>query len=320
MGIFENVRGSVWLAPMAGVSDSAFRRVCRRFGADFVVSEMISAKALVMGDRKSRALMRFTDYERPVGVQLFGARADDIFGAVRIVENEASPDFIDINMGCPAPKITSGGAGSALLLTPDLACEIVRAAAAAAKAPVSVKMRSGYKEVTAPELAPRLERAGASLIAVHGRTRERMYAPPVDLEVIAALKRLVKVPVVGNGDIMCGEDAERMTALTGCDAVMVGRGALGNPFVFAEIKARLHGEEAPPQPTLERRLGVLRGQVEEMIRAKGDYIGIQEARKHAAWYLKGMRGAARLRALANGLKSLDDLDRLISEALRAEEQ
>ncbi len=320
MGVFDRVAGSVWLAPMAGVSDSAFRQVCRRFGADFVVSEMISAKALVMGDKKSRALMRFAEDERPIGIQLFGACAEDMFGAVRIVEREASPDFIDINMGCPAPKITASGAGSALMSTPDLACEVMRAAVAAASVPVSVKIRAGYDGISAPQLAPRLERAGASLITVHGRTRAQMYMPPVDLDVIRQVKRAVSAPVVGNGDILCGGDAADMLAVTGCDAVMVGRGTMGNPFVFAEIAARLRGGPAFEPPPLEQRLAVLRAQVCEMTRQKGPYIAMQEARKHAAWYLKGMRGAARLRAAANGLSSIEDLDRLIDEALKAADE
>ncbi len=320
MELVKNIAGTVSLAPMAGATDSSFRQICLEFGADFVTSEMVSAKALVMGDRKTPLLMRRADGENPFGIQLFGHDPEDFYKAAMMVEKEFAPEFIDINMGCPAPKITGGGAGSALMLTPGIAVDIASAVVDAVKVPVSAKIRAGYSAVTAPELAAELEKAGISFIIVHGRTRERMYRPPVDLEVIKRVKQAVSVPVIGNGDIETGEDALRMLKETGCDAVAVGRAALGDPFIFARIKAYLKNEPLPAQPTLEERLAVLKKQVERMVEYKGEYIAMQEARKHAAWYLKGVRSAAKLRALANGLESLSDLERYIETVIRAQER
>ena len=313
-------KGTVFLAPMAGVTDSAFRRLCRRFGCDVVTTEMVSARALVMGDKRTPKLMEFHEEERPIGIQLFGYDPDDFRKVSAQVEERYRPDFIDINMGCPTPKITNNGAGSALMRTPDVAAAIVRAVAERVSVPVTVKIRAGYNENTAPELAPLLEEAGASLITVHGRTRERMYRPPVDLDVIREVKRRVSVPVVGNGEIETGEDAAHMMAYTGCDAVAVGRAAMGDPFRLGCIRAQLMGETPPPEPTLEQRLAVLREQVVMMAVYKGEYIALQEARKHAAWTLKGIRGAAKLRAEANSLATFDDLDRYIETTLRAARQ
>lgn len=302
---------------MAGATDSAFRQLCMEQGAAFCVSEMVSAKALSMGDKKTPQLMAHTPAEQPFGIQLFGHEPDVMAQAAAQVARDFSPSFIDINMGCPTPKITSGGSGSALMKTPQLAADIVAAVCAAVSVPVTVKIRAGYDETTAPRMAPMLERAGAAAIAVHGRTRERMYKPPVDLDVIRDVKKSVSVPVVGNGDIHTEQQALYMLDYTGCDAVMVGRAALGNPFVFGRINAAIAGRPLPPAPTVTQRMDALRRQVTLMCEYKGEFIALREARKHASWYIKGLRGASALRARASELCTLDDLDAFIALVLQA---
>ena len=303
------------LAPMAGVTDSAFRQLCRQHGAAFCTSEMISAKALTMGDKKTAKLMEFAENERPYGIQLFGYDADVMAEAAAIIERDFGPDFIDINMGCPTPKITSNGSGSALMKDSELAAHIVECVCGAVSIPVSVKIRAGYSETTAPKLAPLLERAGAGSITVHGRTRDRMYRPPVDLDVIRDVKKSVGVPVIGNGDIGSGRDALHMLEYTGCDAVMIGRGALGNPFIFGEVNAAVTGDALPAAPTLAERMDTFRTQAKITCENKGEYIAMREMRKHAAWYIKGVQGAAAFRARSSEIGSMDDLEQFIEMVL-----
>lgn len=306
------------LAPMAGVTDSAFRRMAVKYGCGLVTTEMISAKALVMGDRKTPLLMKFDESERPLGIQLFGFDPDDFAFAAEYAVKHFQPDFIDINMGCPTPKITTNGSGSALMKDPALAAKIVSATVKAAGIPVTVKMRTGYETVNAPEVAAAVEDAGASMITVHGRTRAGMYHSPIDFDTIANVKKAVSVPVIGNGNIACGADAVSMMKVTGCDGVAVGRAAQGNPFVFAEISAVLSGEEPPEEPDIYVRMDTLREQVEMMLEYKSEYVAMQEARKHAAWYLRGVRDAAKYRAMANGLNTPADLDKYIEMVLNAQ--
>ena len=302
---------------MAGATDSAFRLLCREQGASFVVTEMISAKALMMGDRKTPQLLRFRAAERPLGVQLFGYDPQTMADAARLVEETVRPDFIDINMGCPTPKIVNNGSGSALMKDPDTAARILRAVDEAVSVPVTAKMRAGYGEVTAPALAPLLEQAGAALLTVHGRTRERMYKPPVDLEVIRRVKLAVQIPVVGNGDIFAPKDALHMLEVTGCDAVAVGRAALGDPFFFAQVNAAIAGLPLPPRATAAEKMAALRREVEIMCGDKGEFIALREARKHAAWYTKGLRGAAKVRSEAMNLCTMADLEAYIRLVLAA---
>ncbi len=304
------------LAPMAGVTDSAFRLLCREQGASVCVSEMISAKALTMADKKTALLMAFTPAERPFGIQLFGYEPATMAQAAAMVEARFQPDFIDINMGCPTPKITGNGSGSALMRTPETAAEITRAVVEAVSLPVTCKIRAGYSELTAPALAPLLEQAGAALLVVHGRTRDRMYKPPVDLDVIRAVKQRVGIPVVGNGDVFTPQLAERMLSETGCDAVMIGRGALGNPFLFSAVSSDLAGVPHTP-PTVEQRMDALRRQVHLMSEYKGAFLALREARKHAAWYTKGLRCAAKIRARSTELSTPDDLERFIDLVLKS---
>ena len=305
------------LAPMAGFTDSSFRAVCRSFGADATVSEMISAKALRLGDRRSRQLMYFTEAERPFGIQLFGADPEDIAFGASYAEKNFSPDFIDINMGCPAPKITGSGAGSKLMTDPVLSGEIVAAAVSSVSVPVSCKIRAGYHETNADSFSAVLEKNGASCIYVHGRTRDRMYSPPVDLDIIRRVREAVSVPVIGNGDITSVEDALRMFRETKCGGVMVGRGSLGEPFLFSRIKAALDGLPEPEYPSLEEKLEVLMRQAEASVNEKGESLAMREMRKQAVYYFRGVNGAASLRAACVRIEKLSDLADLCGKALDA---
>lgn len=295
---------SAALAPMAGCTDSAFRRLCRKHGASCTVSEMISAKALTMGDKKSFALMKFTEAERPFGIQLFGSDPG-CFSEAAAAAAELKPDFIDINMGCPAPKITGGGAGSALMRDIPLAGRIVSAAAkASGPIPVTVKMRAGFDSVCCCEAAQAVEQAGASALFLHPRTRAQMFTGHSDWPLIALVKGRVSIPVIGNGDIRSGGDAARMLLETGCDGVMVGRAALGNPFIFEQITAALSGEAAV-LPALDARLDALTEQVAEMCRQKGELRAMPEARKHIMWSIGGFHGAAEYRRRASMLSTFE---------------
>lgn len=313
------ITGKAILAPMAGVSDRAFRQVCREQGAAGVVSEMISSKGLCQGDRKSRELSVLDETVRPAAIQLFGDDPQRMAQAA--VEIAAMrPDWIDINMGCPAPKIAGNRCGSALMRDPELCFRIVRAVCDTVPLPVTAKIRKGYgrDEVNAVEVAQAVEAGGAAAITVHGRTRDQMYAPPVDWEIIREVKRAVRIPVIGNGDVVDAQSAKKMYAQTGCDLVMVGRGALGNPWIFTEIEAYLTQGVLLPPPTLERRLQMLERQVEIAVRLKGEKVALLEARKHAAWYMRGLRGAADYRRQAGTLTTIDDLYALCRRV--AEEQ
>ena len=300
-----NLIGNCGLAPMAGYTDSGFRRICRSFGATFTVTEMVSAKAIRYGDKKSAQLMQFTAEERPIGIQLFGADPDDLAFAAAFAEKNYHPDFIDINMGCPAPKITGGGAGSRLMDNSELAASLVSATVSAVSIPVTVKMRAGYHTLTAPELAPKLEEAGAAALFVHARTRDQMYHPPISPEVIRLVKEHVSIPVFGNGDIQSRDDIRSMMSETGCDGVLIGRGALGNPFLFSN--------DHPQPPSLEERCWVILKQAELSVEEKGPYIGIREMRKHVAWYTAGYPYSARLRAAVNEMTELDQLEELLTK-------
>jgi nifR3 family TIM-barrel protein len=314
-----SIEGYAALAPMAGVACRAMRRVAREFGAAFAVGEMASAKGIVLGGKNSEILLE-ADTERPFAVQLFGADPACMARAAQAAA-QYGPDIIDLNFGCPAPKITSGGAGSALLCDLPLAEKIVRDVVRAVGLPVTVKMRKGFGHGhdVAEEAAKRFEDAGAAAITVHGRTRAEMFAPPCDLDCIARVKRAVSVPVIGNGDIQSARDARRMFNETGCDLVMVGRGSLGRPWLFAEINTEMAGLPAPCAPSPGERLAVMRRQIAFLLEDKGESVGFREARKHAAWYMNGLRGAARLRSLCTQIKSLSDIDAVCELALQFSE-
>ncbi|MBR7071653.1 MAG: tRNA dihydrouridine synthase DusB [Clostridia bacterium] len=309
------IEGVVGLAPMAGVADRAMRELCRAYGAAYTVGELASARGICLGDRRSAGYLSCSDAARPAAAQLFGADPDIMAQAAEKAER-FEPDFLDINMGCPAPKIAGNGGGSALMKDPELAEKIVRAVIRAVSVPVTVKMRTGWDEDhrTAVEIAKRCEAAGVAAITVHGRTRTQMYAPPVDVETIRAVKNAVCLPVIGNGDVRDGKSAKAMMDKTGCDMVAVGRAAMGNPFVFAEINAFFAGEPYVA-PSLPERLAVLKRQIALMGVYKDPHIAMLEARKHAAWYMNGLRGAADLRRMCGEISSADDVERICEKAL-----
>ncbi len=296
---------------MAGVADSAFRELCVKFGAGYTVSEMVSAKALTMNDKKSRELMTINDGERPAGIQLFGSDPQIMAEAVKIAE-EYSPLFIDVNMGCPAPKIVKNGCGSTLMRSPELAGKIVNAIKKATSLPVTVKMRTGWDETSknCVEMAKILEYNGADVLTVHGRTKERMYMPPADLDSIKAVKQAVSIPVVGNGDIASPEDAKHMYEYTGCDYIMLGRGALGAPWIFAQIKEYLEKDSYSPVPENTVRMDIMLSHAERICELKGEKNGMCEVRKHALWYTKGLRGSAKLRNRFSTVSSFEELREL----------
>lgn len=304
------------LAPMAGVADRAFRELCRGYGAAYTVCEMASAKGISLGDKKSAELLSITDSERPAGSQIFGNSPETMAKAAEKAL-EYSPDFIDINMGCPAPKVASSGGGALLMKSPVLAAEIVEAVTKVSTVPVTVKMRSGWDDSTinAVELAKRCEQAGAAAITVHGRTKVQMYAPPVNTDIIRQVKLAVSVPVIGNGDITDGKSAAKMLEETGCDMVMVGRGALGRPWIFQEINAYLNHEIILPEPTVTQKMHIMLKHIEKICEYKGERVGIREARKHAAWYTKGLHGAANYRARIGLISSIEELQQIALELI-----
>ena len=306
------IKGCAALAPMAGVADRAFRELCVSYGAAYVVSEMISSKGVSLGDRKSKALMQLSDEERPAGVQIFGNDPSVMAQSVKTVLG-VSPDFVDLNMGCPAPKIAGNGGGASLMRHPQLAKEIVEAVVAACgSVPVTVKIRSGwdFENLNAVEMAQNAEKAGAVAVTVHGRTRQQMYAPPVDHEIIAEVKKSVSIPVIGNGDIVDGPSAAKMLEETNCDFLMVGRGALGRPWVFSQINAYLQNGIILPEPPVSERMRVMVKHVRKICEYKGERIGIREARKHASWYARGIRGAAKYRKDLSLIESIEQLEEL----------
>ncbi len=311
-------------APMAGLTDAACRRMMADHGAAWTVSEMASAKALNFGDRKSFALLKDPDPHGIYAIQLFGAEPETLAKAILLVREKGIRfDILDINMGCPAPKITSSGAGSHLLLDPPLCGAMVAAARKALgdDTPLTVKMRIGWDadHLTGVEVAKQCEANGADLLAVHGRTREQMYIPPIDADAIAAIKQAVTIPVLANGDVTTAEGALDLLAQTGCDGVMIGRGALGDPWLFDRVRAALLGEEPPAEPTLNQRMDALRRQIYEMCEEKGEWLAMPQARSQAMHYMKGLRGAASLRRYCSMLEHFTDVDKLIDAVYRLQD-
>lgn len=304
------------LAPLAGVGDRAMREISREFGACWTVCEMTSSKGLSYGSRKSEELMEINDAERPCAIQLFGSEPD-VMAEAAVMALKQKPEAIDINFGCPVPKVAGNGGGSALMKDPELAGRIVRAVSDAVDVPVTVKFRAGWdsEHINAVEFACICEANGASALTVHGRTRMQMFAPPVDIDIIRKVKEAVSIPVIGNGDVDSVESARRMYDETGCDLVMIGRGAMGNPWVFRQIESYFLRGEILPDPTPEEKMAVLKRHIELLCRYKGEYVGMREARKHASWYIKGMRGAAEFRRECGSLTTPSDLDDLIDKVL-----
>ncbi len=307
------------LAPMAGVADASYRLLAKEHGAVLTVSEMISAKGLCYDSKGSAELCRITEAERPMALQLFGSEPEFIARAAALVQ-EYRPDFIDLNMGCPVPKVVNTGAGSALMKTPELAAECVRAAVRESSVPVTVKMRIGWNEtqINAVDFAKCMEAAGAAAITIHGRTRSQLYAGKADWSQIAAVKRAVSVPVIGNGDICTAEDAAAMYERTGCDLVAVGRATYGNPWIFREIDSYFRGIPYTP-PTPEERMDMMLRHIRMIVEhsPKPPEIAIREARKHASWYMTGHFGAAAFRARCYNLSSYEEAQRLAEDFLKA---
>lgn len=286
------------LAPMAGVTDRAFRRLCADYGADYCITEMVSAKAVCYGDKKTAALAKPAEGEQ-TAIQIFGSEPYYMAKAAEILMKYAPP-AIDINMGCPVPKCVKSGEGSALMKNPDLCHRIVAQVKGAVGVPVGVKMRTGFDSahINAPEVAKAVEAAGAAYVCIHGRTREQMYTGTAERDTIKAVKAALSIPVIGNGDIRTGEDALSMLAETGCDGIAIGRGAMGRPWLFAEVCAALEGKDYPP-PTPEEKYQAVVRHISEAVEYKGETMALLELRKHLAWYSKGLYGSAELRGRIN---------------------
>lgn len=312
------IKGIAALAPMAGITDRAFREICATFGASYFTSEMISVKGLIYKSQKTFDLIDRSKTDEPFAVQLFGSNPSDFAEAIKLLSNQM-PDVIDINMGCPATKIVKENSGSALMKNPDLCREIVKSAKSASPVPVTVKVRAGWdhKSINAAKIAKICEEAGADAITIHGRTREQGYSGFSDLNIIKEVKKSVKIPVIGNGDIISAESAQKMIEFTECDMVTIGRGAMGNPWIFSEINSRLCDKKIWVPSTLHEKIIVMKKHIEKLCEYKGEERGVKEARKHISSYVKDVPGAALFRKSAFLAKNKSELLNLCDQICEA---
>lgn len=308
------IKGNLILAPMAGVTDLPFRLLCKEQGADLIYTEMVSAKGILHNNKNTEELLQVLEEERPVSLQLFGADPYILSEMAKRIEDR-NFDILDINMGCPVPKVVNNGEGSALMKDPKLVGEIVSAVSKAIKKPLSIKIRTGYTKetVNAVEIAKIIEANGAQAIAVHGRTREQFYSGKADWDTIRQVKEAVSIPVIGNGDILTPQDAVAMEEYTGCDGLMIGRGVRGNPWLFHQIKTYRETGVMEEKPSLEEVIDMILCHARLQIKVKGDYIGIREMRKHIAWYTTGYPNSSKLRNQVNGVESMEQLIALMEK-------
>lgn len=312
-----SIKNNVFLAPMAGVTDMAYRAICRQFGCGLTYTEMVSAKGMYYKSENTKELLALAPEEKPAAIQIFGSDPDIMAGIAAEIER-AGADIIDINMGCPTPKIVKNGDGSALMQKPELVAQIVRKVSEAVTVPVTVKMRKGWDDdcVNAVEIASIAEENGAKAVTVHGRTREQFYTGKADWSIISKVKQAVKIPVIGNGDISSPEDAKAMLEETGCDGVMIGRGAQGNPWIFRRTVEFLSSGELLPEPSYEEKVEMALLHLGKTIELKGEFIGVKEMRKHLAWYLKGMPGAAGIKSEVFKLEKASEVQELLEDYLK----
>lgn len=308
------VDGKLVLGPMAGVTDLPFRLLCKEQGADLIYTEMVSAKGIMYGNKNTNVLLEVEEQERPVALQLFGSDPKIMSEQAKRIEHR-NFDIVDINMGCPVPKVVNNGEGSALMKNPELVGEIVSAMTNILEKPVTVKIRKGFgtEDANAPEIAKVIEQSGAAAIAVHGRTREQYYSGEADWDIIRKVKESVSIPVIGNGDLFTPQDAKKMLDKTGCDAVMFARGVRGNPWLFHQTKVFLETGEVPEKPSIHQVIETILRHADMQVAYKGAFIGLREMRKHVAWYMTGHPQSAKLRGKINEIEDMDALKRLLEE-------
>lgn len=311
------IKNKAFLAPMAGTTDLPYRLICKRYGAAMLYSEMVSAKGLYYKDKKTADLMVTTDIERPFAIQIFGSDPEIMASVIDKVMEISNPDIIDVNMGCPTPKIVNNGDGSAILKNPKLAGEIMNVLVKVSPVPITAKIRKGWDDslINAVEVAKILEANGAAAVAIHGRTRMDFYSGTADWDIIKDIKSAVKIPVIGNGDIKTAYDAKKMLDYTGCDAVMIGRAAQGNPFIFRQINELLETGSLSYMPSDEERLLTAIEHVRDLVNAHGEHRGVCEARKHIAWYIKGMKNASQLKSKVFTISDFDTLNITLTDYL-----
>ena len=308
------IKNRIVLAPMAGICNSAFRKIIKEMGVGLIYAEMVSDKALVYSSKKTEDMLYMEECERPIAQQIFGSDKETFVEAAKLVYEKMHPDIIDINMGCPAPKVVKNGDGSKLLLDLELVSEIVKSVVAVSKVPVTVKIRKGWDDehIVAVEAAKRIEAAGASAITIHGRTRSQFYSGVADWDIIKAVKENVSIPVIGNGDVIDGKSAEELFARTHVDGIMIGRATLGNPWIFKEVSSYLKGEEYT-KPSNDEVLNTILRQYEMLIQEKGEYTSVREMRKHVAWYVKGMKSAKAIKTGVNEFENFEEVKKFLIE-------